>query len=74
MAVMSATKTVQSTFLFIAAAGAVKLFSTMNENMVSWSGEQDEILIDFVKNHEILYNITNKPSSNKTCGVKSEHP
>ncbi|PNF26363.1 hypothetical protein B7P43_G01770 [Cryptotermes secundus] len=32
----------------------------MTQNMTCWSSEDDELLIDFVKNHEMLYNVKSK--------------
>jgi hypothetical protein len=41
-------------------AGAVNFLFTMTQNMTCWSSEEDELVIDFGKNHEMLYNVKSK--------------
>jgi hypothetical protein len=38
---------------------AANFLFTMTQNMTCWSSE-DELVIDFVKNHEMLYNVKSK--------------
>jgi hypothetical protein len=57
MVAVSAATNILTTFLYGTVAGAVNFLFTMTQNMTRWSNEEDELLIDFVKNHEMLYNV-----------------
>jgi hypothetical protein len=60
-------------------AGAVNFLFTMTQNMTCWSSEEDELLIDFVKSHEMLYNVKSKDygqaqlKQNLWCEISGTH-
>lgn len=43
------------------------------QQVATWSAEQDEILIDFVRTHEILYNIQLKEYRNSQSKQRLWH-